>query len=303
MHTFESERRVERRRATPENLLAGLNQMSEVINEEFKSKIGTNLLLEDGSVNMNAYEKGKKNGPFRKTIDPRNSGEREFGTIKYDKETVTTLESRFALKRFPSESEESAVKKYRRERRQGSWAQLEMALTLVFHKILSEEFLVVRASQYDDYMNGVDYLIINRKTGNVACSFDGFNSKAGDLKHAEKMYKTIDKAKKGGAKVKYGISFEKNQDVQEIARKPVEHVVPFNISLNDDDELQDLLAGMETNITGAVTPIEKKVFETVMKSLQEQQEILAKEDLPEDMKTELNSFKTSFEQMQKLGRK
>jgi hypothetical protein len=94
--------------------------MSEVINEEFKSKIGTNLLLEDGSVNMNAYEKGKKNGPFRKTIDPRNSGEREFGTIKYDKETVTTLESRFALKRFPSESEESAVKKYRRERRQGS---------------------------------------------------------------------------------------------------------------------------------------------------------------------------------------
>ncbi len=302
MYTFESERHVERRRATPESLFAGLNQMSEVINEEFKSKIGANLLLADGSVNMNAYETGKRNGPFRKTIDPRNSGEREFGTIKYDKETVAALESRFALKRFPNESEEVAVKNYRHERRQGSWAQLEMALTLVFHKILSEEFLVVRASQFDDYMNGVDYLIIDRKTGNVACSFDGFNSKAGDLKYAEKMYKTIDKAKKGGAKVKYGVSFEQNQGEREIVRKPVEHVVPFNVSLSDD-ELQELLTGMETNINGAVTPVEKRVFETVMKSLEEQQKMLAKEDLPEDMRTELDAFKISFERMQRLGKK
>lgn len=48
----------------------------------------------------------------------------------------------------------------------------EIATTLLFDKVLNKDFIIVRASTYDDYENGADHLIIDKQSGAVICGLD-----------------------------------------------------------------------------------------------------------------------------------
>ena len=47
-----------------------------------------------------------------------------------------------------------------------------MAIMVLLHKMLKDDFVVLRSAKRDDYAGGVDMLIVNRKTGAVICAID-----------------------------------------------------------------------------------------------------------------------------------
>ncbi|MFZ4648954.1 MAG: hypothetical protein ACOYMB_05020 [Patescibacteria group bacterium] len=85
----------------------------------------------------------------------------------------------------------------------------EMAATIVLHKFIGQDFIVARACDHDDYENGVDNVLIDKKTGAVICGFDEVLGAVGDSGIAmkeEKIAKSDKKSerKRVGAYLKYG---------------------------------------------------------------------------------------------------
>lgn len=50
--------------------------------------------------------------------------------------------------------------------------RLERLKTVIFNKFLGKDSIVVRSSEYDDIINGVDNILIDKKTGKTICAFD-----------------------------------------------------------------------------------------------------------------------------------
>ncbi len=116
---------------------------------------------------------------------------------------------------------------------------LEAVKTLVFNKFWFDGRLVaVRTSKFDDYVNGVDQLILDRETFQPLAAVDT------TLDWKSKLPKIMDKIQKGGV-VKYGVGLSKN-GVEKInyAGLPV-----FIISLNGDEVLE-LARGIEAGELG-----------------------------------------------------
>lgn len=84
----------------------------------------------------------------------------------------------------------------------------ELLTTAILHKILGEDFIVVRSSKYDDARNNIDNIILDRKSGNIVCAFDEIGAVSGRA-FEEKQGNVLRKNRfKGGADLKYGISFK-----------------------------------------------------------------------------------------------
>ena len=84
---------------------------------------------------------------------------------------------------------------------------LEKLVKILFYKHLSEDFICVRTSEYDDYVNGVDNLIVSKKTGEVIAAVDLVTGFPNDplLKGATEMEERTTKLnEKGGVKIEYG---------------------------------------------------------------------------------------------------
>ncbi len=140
----------------------------------------------------------------------------------------------------------------------------EMALTITLHKFLKNDFIVARASRYDDYNNGVDQVIVDKKTGDVICGFDevftsGFDG--GGEKKVEKMKKIKEK---GGAEIKYGATLENDQ----LVRSHIKNVPAFYLALSKDElkELLEVLANKNT----VITEVEINIFNKLLDSLETQ---------------------------------
>ncbi len=106
----------------------------------------------------------------------------------------------------------------------------EVAVTVLLQKLLPERFVVVRASKYDDYNNGVDQLILDKESGNVICGIDEVVTS----NPSKKEIKIQTKMEKGGFKVKYGARFKNG----ELSLESLKHIPAFYLSMNKDDLLK-----------------------------------------------------------------
>ena len=159
----------------------------------------------------------------------------------------------------------------------------------------------MRSSALDDYKNGVDHLIVDRLTGNVICSFDEVNDRAGGGRRIEeKLAEAKKKARKGGARVKYGVTFEGEEGKRKIVRKNLENIPSFYLALTQE-ELRELLAGMEFDISAAPSAIELKVFDALMAKLESQNLALLEKRIPDLIRKQLEDFKESIQRMKELG--
>lgn len=91
--------------------------------------------------------------------------------------------------------------------------RFEQLKTIIFNRnFKNEDIIAVRASKYDDYKNNIDNIIINKKNGDIICALDEIavdkNSKI--YKEKEKNVKEINE--RGGAELKYGITFERREN-------------------------------------------------------------------------------------------
>ena len=142
---------------------------------------------------------------------------REFGnlyskeTLERDQEKVSEIETHFEN----SQSEKIGE-------------LLEAVKTLVFNKFWFDGRLVaIRTSKFDDYVNGVDQLILDRETFQPLAAVDT------TLDWKSKLPKIINKIQKGSS-VKYGVGFSKDG----VEKMNYTGLPIFIISLNGDEVLE-----------------------------------------------------------------
>lgn len=169
---------------------------------------------------------------------------------------------------------ESVVEQYLKNKNEQKSNQAEMAITALLHKILKERFIVVRASTFDDYMHGMDNLILDRETGAVICAFDEVIRNESDEPGASKKLDKIKKhAMSGGRKAKYGIALENGK----LVRSPLDHVPVFYLELKSAD-LDRLAEDLHANFGNEPTHLETKLYTLLVSSIDEQKRTL--ESLP-----------------------
>ncbi|MBC8465362.1 MAG: hypothetical protein H8D63_03275 [Parcubacteria group bacterium] len=178
-----------------------LSAMAERVNAELEKEGMKPLLGKHGRIMMSAY-KGEFQYPAH--------------TVKDDSLRVDVMENGFASQvekqdreryyyEYGADSEEEVAQSWRKERATSLAEQWEMYVSVLFNELFGEDFFVLRTSTFDDYVSGVDTLIIHKETGEVVCAVDevslGKNSK-GKQRKQEKVCRANEE---GGKKVKYGV--------------------------------------------------------------------------------------------------
>lgn len=169
----------------------------------------------------------------------------------------------------------------------------EIAATLLFDKVLNKDFIIVRASTYDDYENGADQLIIDKQSGAVICGLDdailGESLKDTGEKKALKIDK---KMKKGGAQIKYGATV--NQGVLERRSLNNVPIFYFNLAKNEMNKILSSLSSDNLEITSE----EKKVYTKLINSLLDQSNKYQEDvDLNPRLKNNIHKFQPSLNKM------
>ena len=109
----------------------------------------------------------------------------------------------------------------------GEW--LERLKVAVFAKFLGKDWIVVRTSEYDDFFNKVDNIILNPQ-GEIVCAIDEV-SEVGGISYRKKTRVVSEINTKGGAKLKYGISLEVSEKGRRIEIKECSNIPIFFLPL------------------------------------------------------------------------
>ncbi|MCX6782026.1 MAG: hypothetical protein NTW66_02840 [Candidatus Magasanikbacteria bacterium] len=275
-----------------EKLTVMMRQISERVNKEALAKYGLrDFLHSDGSLNMAGYA-----NELYSTEDIESDKNRVRDMeIEFSRAKISQVQA-FYREKYGAKTQEEIVGHWRKEKIQNKNGQMEMAVTGLLHKILKDDFLVVRASAYDDYKNGVDNIILNKRTGEAICAFDEVHEGGAGERTGEKMEKIKKVASRGGARVRYGIKLEEGKLKRaEMATLPV-----FYLGLKSA-ELENLLAKMDFNPDSAVTPAEYDVFAKLTASLKEQKQILDGTDVPPAVRNKLETFESLLEEFEERG--
>lgn len=195
-------------------------------------------------------------------------------------------------KQYGIETEEGILAHYKEEREMSASNQAEVVITALLHKVLRERFLVVRASEFDDYLNGIDNLILDKETGALICAFDEVVENISDAgKDSKKILKMQAKAEQGGAEAKYGVML---QDDGTLARADIKHIPVFYLNLKSTD-LKDLTESLADHFEGEVSPLERGIFTNLVDSIREQKALLESVHLPKNMRRKLSEFTPSLD--------
>lgn len=169
----------------------------------------------------------------------------------------------------------------------------EIASTLLFDKVLHKDFIIVRASTYDDYENGADQLIIDKQSGAVICGLD--DAILGESIHdtgEKKANKINKKMRSGGAQIKYGATVNKGA----LERKSLHNVPIFYFNINKKD-----MSGVLESLSSANTDLsveEKALYKQLIDSLLLQSNKYQKDaNLSIELKNNINKFQPSLEKM------
>ena len=282
---------------SPEKPIVKLDRMMEGIAQRLNAELiesGESPLLEkDNSINIEFFR------------------EVDFD-IKNDKDKIQKMETEWSGANIPNvqeyyrdkfgvEGAEEITKKYIENKNKDTNALVERAITGVLHNILKSEFLVMRSCVYDDYFNGFDNVIVNKETGDVICAFDEVHDEEDKRYQAKKLEKIKKISQRGGATLKYGVTFKKDESTGEkkLIKKTIKNIPVFYLSLSNS-ELNGLLSGMNFDIDGKASREELAVFDKLLLSLDEQAKILEKEKIPFGVRENLTKSKNLFQQMKKL---
>ncbi|PJC02042.1 MAG: hypothetical protein CO073_01505 [Candidatus Komeilibacteria bacterium CG_4_9_14_0_8_um_filter_36_9] len=280
----------EKNESSIEKLERLLGEMAAEMNDDlsqYSDRDEGQIVNDDCTLNMLAWQKGK-HGPYDKV-----------GDIKMDKQFIAErdLVNSGAVGKV---NQDSILDHYHQQKREGHGNLLEMAITSILYKVLHDQFIVVRASQYDDYANGVDNVIVNKETGDVVCAFDEVRDDQSGERFEKKVNKVRDIAKKGGTEIKYGLTIDK-QSSPELVKKQIDNIPVFYLAV-DRDHLLELLEKMDYSKT-SISEIEKSVYDNLIVSLEQQIALLLDENLPENIQNNIQSFQESLETMRRLMEK
>lgn len=249
---------------------------------EFKNRNGKKkksgamkIVEEDCTVRMNAFQIGE-GGPFNK------------GEIKKDKAEIDRLKELW--------SDGKGLEIFDKERSKTHGELWEKALTIMLYKILPE-FLVVRASEHDDIKNGIDNYLLD-ENGNAICGLDEVSTDDESELHQIKSDKVENKNIEGGATIKYGLAFNKENN---IVKDTIKNIPVFYIRISGE-KLVTLLKAIYTNPSlDKISDVEFEIFDELTASLKRQIERERNnEKIPEIVQEKICNFSDSLARMQEI---
>lgn len=190
-----SEMPINKEKKTNEQYRQEYNAAMKGIAQDFNTTYGIELLSDDCTVSMEHYG----STPEKLVADYEVIKKKEIKWVS-EKEGVNPddvtekMHNDWLLKQKDVKNKKSDI--------------LEMMTTLLFRKGLHKDYVIVRASKYDDY-NGVDNIIIHKASGAVICAFDDVHDFNFSIEsNEEKKIKFVKKsAEKGGSTIEHGFTF------------------------------------------------------------------------------------------------
>ena len=207
-----------------------------------------------------------------------------------DKQEIEKKENQWAKEKLKSRAA------WRAERDKNPAALAETALTLLFDRILRDDFIVVRAAAFDDYKNGVDQLIIDKRTGAVICGLDDVLGHQGDDGAEKKADILAKRMTGGGTKIKYGLRLKDgNLEVDTLKNIPL-----FYFSLSKA-ELLSLLDNL--NDSEKLDPASLEIFNKLVVSLDSQfKNYSDSQSLAASLQANLQKFRPSLDKILSYAR-
>ncbi|MDP6388001.1 MAG: hypothetical protein QGG63_01865 [Candidatus Pacebacteria bacterium] len=121
------------------------------------------------------------------------------------------------------------VEQWKKSKDKRNGERFEQLKTVILNRNFeTPNIIAIRASDYDDYKNSIDNIIINKNTGDIICALDAIANDKNSKRYKEKEEKIKEINEKGGAKLKYGITFEDDKPVL----KEIKGVNIFILSLS-----------------------------------------------------------------------
>lgn len=165
----------------------------------------------------------------------------------------------------------------------------ELVVTVLLQKLLPERFVVVRASKYDDYNNGVDNLILDQESGNVICGLDEVISRSDFHGVSKKELKLRNKMEKGGFQIKYGAKFKDAK----LSLESLKNIPAFYLSMDKTD-----LVKLSSYIKdGGNNPVEQELFLKLKNSLLNQVQSYAQLSLAKELQNSIKDFQLFLESL------
>ncbi len=129
-----------------------------------------------------------------------------------------------------AEKRERKYKEGKTENMKSDGEQLEALKTIVFNKFMGKDFIVARTSFYDDIINRVDNVILDKNTGNLVCALDEVASVSGK-EFENKKGEVLDRNKRENENMlKYGLHMEDGK----IRPASADHFPLFYLALPSD---------------------------------------------------------------------
>jgi hypothetical protein len=142
---------------------------------------------------------------------------------------------------------------------------MEMAITIVLHKVLKDEYIVCRSNKYDDY-HGVDTIIVNKRTGEVLCAFDDVHDDTEEQIYEWHKQDLVEETNKnGGQTISYCFTFENGN----LVKKEMKNVPKFYMKF-DYEELMKALKNIDPLNLDKISAAEYEIYNTIIATLKSQ---------------------------------
>jgi hypothetical protein len=269
----------------PEKLNKLIKEISLTLNKEAYDKHGLNGLVDhEGQIKPQGYSKIYSKDELAYFQNEVHKRELEFSDAEHPNI------QRYYKETYGIEGENNIISQWKKEKKENKNTQMELAVTALLHKILQDRYFVVRTSEYDDYHNGIDNLIVDKETGVVICAFDEVHEGGTGERTNDKQGKIEKIATKGGAKIMFGLNMANGK----LQRTALENLPVFYLGLTTK-ELQDLIENMDSENIDQLSEQEKTTYIKLISSVGEQMEVMQKKNLPTEVKNNLEKFQESFE--------
>lgn len=237
-----------------------MQEITSLQNQEAKDLHGLdNLLDSEGQINAESYR--EIFGDY--VVDESNTAVNDY-EIEFSSADDLTAQRNYKAD-FGIEGTEAIIEQWQKEKRTQKNYQMELAVTALLHKILGEEYFVLRTSKYDDYRNGIDTLIVNKATGVVVCAFDEVHEGGDGTRTSAKQLKVLEKAEKGGVEVRFGLAMEQGK----LKRSELKNLPVFYLGLSSAEltSLMQNMTGMNEELSEQESAIYKKLVGLVREQL------------------------------------
>ncbi len=262
----QKQERVER--AVLERIDHAMGPALDLINERLASFEGTpeNFLDEKGQIRPEAYV----------DVFSQESIERDLMSTHEQKKSHYHTYSKAVQERYQETDQDKLVELIEQDEkerlRDGNISENFMFLFL--NKIAGDRYLVVRSSDFDDYENGTDLLLMDTQSGETICAFDVTteNTKDNKSRLSHKVERALKKNKAGvGMRLKYGAHFEfdEEQDTSRMVLGALRHVPPMALNV-EHDLLAKTLNTMDFALDSELGEREQELITNLLESMENQ---------------------------------